>query len=153
VGRSSKQTPPGVPHRAASPNVRVRLRTAGLRVTVPRVAVLELLERAPGPLSHAEVVEAFGGHGWDRATIYRNLVDLAEAGLVHRAAAGHVWRFEAVREDSETTGHPHFVCSECGTIECVDDVELMVPKSRTLPRSVRKHEVEIQLRGLCDDCG
>ena len=73
------------------------LRGAGLRKTAPRLAVLEVLERARRPLSHAEVAESLAAEGLDRATVYRNLVALSEAGLVRRSDHGdHVWGFERV---------------------------------------------------------
>ena len=72
-----------------------KIRTVGLRSTAPRVAVLRELEAATAPLSHADLVDSLGSQGYDRVTIYRNLTDLTEAGLVMRADLGdHVWRFE-----------------------------------------------------------
>src|SRR4051812_24845920 len=74
------------------------LRGAGLRRTGPRVAVLERLEAATAPLSHGEVAAMLTPAGFDRATVYRNLIDLVKKGLVRRADLGdHVWRFELVR--------------------------------------------------------
>ena len=82
-----------------------KIRTAGLRSTAPRVAVLRELEAATAPLSHADLVDSLGSQGYDRVTIYRNLTDLTEAGLVVRADLGdHVWRFELRRAGKEHTG-------------------------------------------------
>jgi len=54
---------------------------------------------AEGPMSHADVAGELASHGLDRATVYRNLMDLADAGLVSRADHGdHVWRFSLLRE-------------------------------------------------------
>src|SRR5688572_21434610 len=89
-----------VPRKAADPahrdaaDVRGRLKAAGLRNTAPRVAVLRHLQRAAGPTSHAEIVQELSPLGFDRATLYRNLVDLVDAGLVSRTDLGdHLWRF------------------------------------------------------------
>lgn len=87
--------------------------------------------------------------GWDRATLYRNLVDMTEAGLLRRVDHGdHVWRFELVESEHDGS-HPHFLCTACGEILCLPEIE--VPTSG-LPRSIAGGEVVIQLRGLCDDC-
>ena len=86
-----------------------RIRAAGLRSTAPRVAVLRELENASAPMSHADLVDALGDEGYDRVTIYRNLTDLTEAGLVVRADLGdHVWRFELKRagENRRRLSHP-----------------------------------------------
>jgi Fe2+ or Zn2+ uptake regulation protein len=79
--------------------IRERVRAAGLRVTAPRVAVIQQLQTAQAPITHAELATALASQGWDRATIYRNLTDLTEAKLLQRTDVGdHVWRFELYRE-------------------------------------------------------
>jgi Fur family ferric uptake transcriptional regulator len=116
------------------------------------MSVLELLARAQAPLSHAELSEALDELGFDRATVYRNLVDLARAGLVVRADRGdHVWRFELVREGGASHGrsHPHLVCVDCGDNVCLPDVKVTVTAGR---RRRRVSAMEVQLRGRCDAC-
>jgi Fur family ferric uptake transcriptional regulator len=132
-----------------------RLRDAGLRATSARIAVLRALEAGDGPSSHAEVFESVAALGFDRATIYRNLVDLSDAGLARRTDHGdHVWRFELVGEDGHDAElHPHFVCNACGTVACLPEGALTVQGRRGIPRSLRRRDVEIQVRGLCDECG
>lgn len=130
---------------------RSSVRDRGLRATPSRVAVLELLRTSDAPVSHGDVADRLASHGWDRATIYRNLVDLAEAGLARRTDVGdHVWRFEAVTDEHDGA-HPHFVCTECGTVECLPEIELAVRRARA-PRAVRARQVEVHVRGLCDAC-
>ena len=53
--------------------LRDALRARGLRATPSRMAVLALLRRHQGPLSHAEAADQLKDQGWDRATIYRKL--------------------------------------------------------------------------------
>ena len=131
-----------------------RLRAAGLRSTSPRVAVLRELESATSPLSHADLVEALGEEGYDRVTIYRNLTDLTEAGLVVRADLGdHVWRFELKRQEKAHQGtHPHFTCTDCGAVACLPSESVRLTSAKGAPRSVAARSVDIQLRGLCDRC-
>lgn len=132
-----------------------RLRAAGLRSTPPRVAVLREMEAATAPVSHAELVEVLSHEGYDRVTIYRNLTDLTEAGLVSRADLGdHVWRFELKREQATHPGsHPHFTCTACGTVTCLPSESVRLTPARNAPRALGSRTVEIQLRGLCDQCG
>lgn len=132
-----------------------RLRTAGLRSTSPRVAVLRELDSATSPRSHADLVEALGEEGYDRVTIYRNLTDLTEAGLVMRADLGdHVWRFELRRgpASAHQGTHPHFTCTDCGTVACLPAESVRITPARGAPKSVSARSVDIQLRGLCDRC-
>ncbi len=131
-----------------------RLRDAGLRATSARIAVLRALETGDGPLSHAEVSESVASLGFDRATTYRNLTDLSDAGLARRTDHGdHVWRFELVGEEGEHAElHPHFVCNACGIVACLPEGALTVHGRRGVPRALRRRDVEIQVRGLCDEC-
>jgi Fur family ferric uptake transcriptional regulator len=139
-------------------DLRGAVRAKGLRATPSRLAVLELLRSTDTPMSHGDVADRLAGQAWDRATIYRNLTDLAEVGLVRRTDIGdHVWRFEAVSGDHEASAHPHFVCTECGTVECMPELELAVRTTRSTsrtkaPRAVKQRQVEVHVRGLCDSC-
>jgi Fur family ferric uptake transcriptional regulator len=133
--------------------LRTAVRASGLRATPSRLGVLELLRASDSPMSHGEVADRLAAHAWDRATIYRNLTDLAEAGLVRRTDLGdHVWRFEAIGTDAHTPKqHPHFVCTECGTVECMPEIELAIRRAKA-PRAVKQRQVEVHVRGLCDAC-
>ena len=130
------------------------IRDAGLRATASRVAVLDALRCAERPLSHADVVELLHGRGWDRATLYRNLLDLTEAGLLRKATLGdRVWRFEGADEAGHAVeAHPHFVCVGCGAVECLPGVTMTINPPKHVPRAVKGGRVEIQVRGLCDGC-
>jgi Fur family ferric uptake transcriptional regulator len=113
------------------------------------------------------VSEALATLGFDRATIYRNLTELTEKKLVSRVELGdHVWRFEIRRSgDHGSAGedHPHFLCTTCGEISCLDDVRVAItPKPRRRagggpPRAARTSRIhsvtEVLLKGRCDTCG
>lgn len=135
--------------------LRARLRARGLRATPSRLAVLELLLTNPSEQawSHAEVVAELAPGPWDPATIYRNLTDLVEAGLARRTDVGdHVWRVEALDGKHDSTAHPHFVCTECGTVECLPVMKALVSARMKAPRALKQQKVEVQVRGLCDAC-
>jgi Fur family ferric uptake transcriptional regulator len=139
----------------ARASLRNELHRSGLRATPARIAVLHALRRAAGPVTHAEIGRSLEGHGFDAATIYRNLLALTDAGVVDRGDHGdHLWRFEIRREgiDHRPEGHAHFLCTGCGNVTCLPDLQLDATRSRRVPRSARVGRVEVQLRGLCDDC-
>src|SRR4051794_21937182 len=104
------------------------LRKADLRCTTCRVAVLQHLSKATGPLSHADVADVLVPEGFDKSTIYRALMELADAGLATRHDLGdHIWRFELQRGEShESCDHAHFMCTSCGKVECLADVDVIV---------------------------
>ena len=129
------------------------LRAHGLRRTDPRVTVLEFLRRRPKPISHGELTDALAPIGLDRVTVYRNLMDLAEAGILVRSDLGdHVWRFELRSGHGEDARHPHFVCTDCGGITCLPEASVSLVPGRRSPRALRTRDVTIQLKGLCDAC-
>ena len=135
-------------------DARALLRAAGLRTTSPRVAVLQCLHAATTPLSHAEIVAAMETQICDRATVYRNLMDLAEAGVVSRKDLGdHVWRFELRRDGGEhVVDHPHLVCVDCGDVSCLPGVKVKL----IAPSGQKVHTggdaVEVQIKGHCERC-
>ncbi len=131
------------------------LREAGLRATAARAAVFQRLIDAGAPLSHAEVCEKLLEAGFDRATVWRNLADLTEAGLVRRTDHGdHLWRFELVThvEHQVDDLHPHFVCTACGTVACLPEGTITVTALRGAPRALKTGNVEVQVRGTCNAC-
>ena len=169
---------------SASDAVKARIRGVGLRCTAARLTVLQHLMRSLGPETHAEVSEALVDEGFDRATIYRNLTELTEAGLVARVELGdHVWRFEIKRhgrEGAKGEDHPHFLCTSCGEVSCLDDVTVAItPRldavarghsarhdrpakpGHAKPRSVKaggksrgiRSVTEVLLKGQCENCG
>ena len=148
-----------------------RIRGAGLRCTRARVAVLGQLLRATGPITHAEMADELADEGYDRATIYRNLTELTEAQLATRVDLGdHVWRFELKRHQAEGglgEDHPHFVCTDCGEVSCLDDVTVAITpkpgragqgKQPTAGKNAEgksagiKAVNEVVLKGQCENC-
>ncbi|MDJ0806549.1 MAG: ferric iron uptake transcriptional regulator [Gammaproteobacteria bacterium] len=93
------------------------IRKAGLKVTLPRVKILELLEKSQQRHVSAEDVyrmlldkdEEIG-----LATVYRVLTQFEAAGLVtrHNFEGGH-----AVFELDRGEHHDHIVCMTCGKVE------------------------------------
>jgi Fur family ferric uptake transcriptional regulator len=139
---SHKSTP-----REAS--IRELLVSKSLRVTEQRLVVLRQLASARKPLSHAELTAKLEGSGLDRATIYRNLLALTEAGLLVRTSLGdQIWRFELPRTEGADHGiHPHLVCTACGQVKCLDESTVTLHGE-----AARAAITEVQLRGRCSPC-
>ena len=134
--------------------LRATLRTAGLRATSARLAVLRSLYEVSGPVSHGDVAATLSRDGWDRATVYRNLMDLTDAGLVKRTDMGdHVWRFELSGEGhAQDAAHPHFMCDACGDVVCLPDGSVKIVPQKGTPRALVQQRYEVQLKGRCDRC-
>jgi Fur family ferric uptake transcriptional regulator len=134
--------------------LRARIRDAGLRSTTARLAVIQKLEVSASPMTHGELADELVPLGYDRATVYRNLMDLTEAGLVARTELGdHVWRFELRTAGHEhAVEHPHFVCVDCGGVSCLSDVEISVSPRPGTKKSVIGELTEVLLKGKCERC-
>ena len=136
----------------ATDPIREAIRSVGLRATPARLATLQMLREATSPMTHAEVAERLAVSGVDKATAFRNLNDMTDAGLLRRSELGdHVYRFEEIKHgDEDSEGHPHFLCTVCGSVSCLDSVKLTAGSQRV---SEAIGEVtEILLRGRCNDC-
>jgi len=93
------------------------LRKAGLKVTLPRLKILEILESsATRHLSAEDIYRGLLGSNEDigLATVYRVLTQFEAAGLVTRH---HFENGMAVFELNEGTHHDHIVCLDCGRVE------------------------------------
>lgn len=127
------------------------LRDAGLRVTAPRVAVLECLGERPHSSADAlrqPVNDQLGTVSTQ--AIYDVLNALTEAGLVRRIEpAGHPALFETRTDDN----HHHLVCRSCGQIEDVDCAAGERPCLDAVDdRGFSIDEAEVTYWGLCPAC-
>lgn len=136
---------------SASPEYAEQLRSVALRVTRPRVAVLEAVHAHP----HADtetVITAVRAELPDvsRQAVYDVLGALSTAGLLRRIQpSGHVARYESRVGDN----HHHVVCRSCGII---GDVDCAVGEAPCLTPSDHHgfvlDEAEVIYWGLCGDC-
>ena len=99
------------------------LKKAGLKVTLPRVKILQILENAGDHhMSADDVYRTLLDQGEDvgLATVYRVLTQFESAGLVARH---HFEAGTAVFELAKGDHHDHMICLETGkVIEFVDEV-------------------------------
>ncbi|MDC7123670.1 transcriptional repressor [Cellulomonas fimi] len=127
------------------------LRDHGLRVTSPRLAVLDALRRSP----HADadtvlrLVRA-GVPSVSVQAVYDVLGALTTAGLVRRIEpAGHPARYERRVGDN----HHHVVCRSCGAVDDVDctagHAPCLVPSSTS---GFAVETAEVTFWGLCPTC-
>lgn len=131
---------------------RAALRAAGLRATAARMQVLDAVDAAAHPLTHAELAALPGLAGLDEITLYRTLTTLGEAGLVHRVIGlDGVWR--CAPQPSGPGGcpgnHPHFLCTGCRRMSCLVDQPL--PRVAVPPGAI-VHGRQFVAHGLCAAC-
>src|SRR5215831_10568175 len=120
------------------------LRKLGLKVTSPRLKVLEILEKSTKRHMSAEAIYRAlldSGEELGLATVYRVLTQFERAGLVTRN------NFEggtAVFELADRTHHDHMVCLESGRV-----IEFYDERIEQLQREIAdKHGYDIQEHSL-----
>jgi Fur family transcriptional regulator, ferric uptake regulator len=140
---------------AVHATVASRLREAGQRYTGQRRRLVEILALARSPLSIPDILR--GRRGLPQSSVYRNLSDLVDAGVVRRILTEEDFGRYELAEDL-TGHHHHVICSSCGRTR---DVTLPAGAERSLERTldgVAKRAGfagvghRLDLVGICADC-
>ena len=130
-----------------------QLKDAGLKITLPRIKVLQILESASDHhLSAEDVYKRLLDMGDDvgLATVYRVLTQFETAGLIHRHnfEGGH-----SVFELSHGEHHDHLVCIKCGLVEeFVDEVIESRQKIIAEESGFKMTDHALTIYGLCRPC-
>jgi Fur family ferric uptake transcriptional regulator len=129
------------------------LKKAGLKITLPRVKILQILENATSHhLSAEDVYRVLLESDEDigLATVYRVLTQFQEAGLVirHNFEGGH-----SVFELDHGTHHDHLVCVKCGKVEeFIDAVIEDRQKDIAEKAGYRITDHSLNMYGICPEC-
>lgn len=127
-----------------------RIKSAQLRVTKPRIRILDILEAHAMPMAHNEILVHVPD--MDRVTLYRVLDALVEGRLVHRVqGTDGTWRFCAHEDDGRSCpgGHVHFLCETCGRMYCL--TEHKIPHF-DLPHDFVVSHKQMLILGTCHAC-
>lgn len=134
-----------------------QLRKAGLKVTLPRVRILEVLQqcRDAADQQHLTAEEVYrqlieGGAEIGLATVYRVLSQFEAAGLVKRH---HFESGQAVFELNRGDHHDHIICLQCGKVEEFTD-EVIEERQQRIARSrdFDLNDHSLVLYGNCLGC-
>jgi len=133
--------------------VNQELKKAGLKATLPRIKILEILENTEmRHLSAEDVYKALLESGEDvgLATVYRVLTQFEAAGLVfrHNFEGGH-----SVFELNEGHHHDHILCIKCGRVdEFVDDTIEQRQRDIANKHGYVMTDHSLTIQGVCPDC-
>jgi Fur family ferric uptake transcriptional regulator len=131
------------------------LRNTGLKVTAPRLRVLELFQKGPERHMTAEdvyrrLIDEHADVGL--ATVYRVLTQFEQAGLLVRH---HFEGGKAVYELNEGSHHDHLVCLQCGRVEEFFDPEIEKRQSKIARErgfAIHDHSLYLYADCLKADC-
>lgn len=128
------------------------LRKAGLKVTLPRVKILELLENASHHhMSAEDVYKALLEQGEDvgLATVYRVLSQFEQAGIVQKHLFENGLKIYEITTEEH---HDHLICDNCGKIieftnKVIEEEQQKVAEQYGFKLSGHA----LTLYGICDD--
>lgn len=131
----------------------LQLKERGLKVTLPRLKVLQIFEQSTQHhLSAEDVYKALLSMGEDvgLATVYRVLTQFEASGLIHRH------NFEggySVFELSQGEHHDHLVCITCGRVEeFMDEVIEQRQKMIAASAGFKITDHALNIYGVCPLC-
>ena len=133
--------------------VQTDLKRAGLKATLPRLRILEILEGSPDRhVSAEDLYRALlaAGESIGLATIYRVLTQFEQAGLVirHNFDSG-----SAVFELAASEHHDHLVCVRCGRVtEFVDETIEERQRMIAARNGFTMTDHSLIIYGMCPDC-
>ena len=129
------------------------LKKAGLKVTLPRMKILDLMESSSVRHQSAEdIYQALRDEGEEvgLATVYRVLTQFEAAGLVTRH---HFEGGQAVFELNREGHHDHIVCVGCGKVE--EFVDELIEQQQAKIAEDKGYQItdhSLILYGKCPDC-
>ncbi len=131
----------------------IDLKKAGLKITLPRLKILQILEsRKMRHMSAEDVYKALLESGEDvgLATVYRVLTQFEAAGLVsrHHFEEGH-----SVYELNQGEHHDHILCVKCGKVDEFMD-EVIEERQRRIAEEAGYQITDhcLYIYGVCKDC-
>ncbi|WP_304986124.1 ferric iron uptake transcriptional regulator [Coxiella-like endosymbiont] len=129
------------------------LRKVGLKVTLPRLKILKILESFdPHHMSAENIYRKLVDIGEDvgLATVYRVLTQFEAAGLVkrHNFEGGH-----SVFEMDQGGHHDHLVCINCGKVEeFIDEIIESRQKAIAKKSKFKMTDHDLTIYGICQPC-
>lgn len=132
-----------------------RLRSAGYRITMPRVQVIRALADSPVALSayaiHDKIISS--GGKIDVVSVYRILNTLQDVGLIHHIGVVDGYYASRIAESSNGTAQ-HLVCDSCGLVtelgvatEIVTATEQQAERAKFAPKGIK-----VEVTGECESC-
>lgn len=126
------------------------LTKAGLKVTAPRVAILNTLINAAAPLTAQEIHQKLVSAKIDQATVYRNLETLTSLKILRPVN----FRHDHNHYELASHHHHHAICEGCGKVSDISSCDLTGWDKQVKKISgfaeINQHALEFF--GLCKTC-
>ena len=125
-----------------------------LKITSFRLKLMEVLQLAEGPISAAQIqLELLNKkfRNFDRATLFRNLKSMEQAGLLESTEFGQGAHFYYLKKAKGPHEH-HVFCIKCEKTQPIKGcgAKASIEKAQEQGYQVLSHRVE--LMGICPEC-
>ncbi len=138
------------PSESALDEARTRIRQAHMRITKPRIAIIESLQRHEGPISIERIHQEMGIKVCDLVTIYRCLAAFEQLGMVRRS---YLHNGTCLYELTlGTPRHYHIICKACGSTERVDYFPVEGVERLLQERGYAQISHVVEFFGVCPKC-
>jgi len=129
------------------------LKKAGLKATLPRIKILQILEQ--NQLRHMRAEDVYkvlleGGEDVGLATVYRVLTQFEAAGLVTRH---HFEGGQSIFEINQGRHHDHILCVSCGRVDEFTD-ESIEERQQAIAKKAGYEITDhcLYIYGICAEC-
>ncbi len=144
----------GIPPKSEVSNLEaacVRLRQAQMRVTKPRISILEALIRRETPISIEQLHHDLNESSCDLVTVYRCLAAFEELGLVRRSFQHNGTGLYEFAHASRSR-HYHVLCKVCGKSEPVEYFSVEGMERMLTERGFTQLSHIVEFFGICPTC-
>lgn len=129
-----------------------RLRQARMRVTKPRIAIIEALLKRDEPIAIDQLHQELQRRQCDLVTVYRCLAAFEDIGIVRRSFLHNGTSLYELTFGAQPK-HYHVVCKACGRAERVDYFPVDGPERMLAERGYTQVTHIVEFFGLCPACG
>ena len=138
-----------------SDKTNTNLKEAGLKATLPRIKILEILQATSGTHHHYTAEDIYrelviNNYDIGLATVYRVLTQFESAGLVIRH---HFEGGQSVFELDGGEHHDHLVCVQCGHVEEFTDNLIEAQQAKIAKeKNFKMTDHNLYIYGICHGC-
>ena len=122
-----------------------------LKVTPPRLAILDVFSEDCKPINAEYIFDKLKKKNINLVTIYRTLSSFEKAGILKRVDLHK----DAVYYELGNHHHHHIVCTLCGAVESFDDCDIKVLSKKVLNHSTKFKKINqhsLEFFGVCKVC-
>lgn len=113
------------------------IKEKNLKLTPARVEILEILLERNRPISYDDIKDSLS---MDKATFYRNIAKFEDSFIIRSFESNDKKRYFSLEQNF----HPHFICTQCNTISCLSEKNLI---------NIDGYKIEsIIIKGICPKC-